>query len=139
MLIPLYLGGQAHRLGAEHEDVSGTVLDIRIGGRGRGREREDALRLESLPGILEGLVDGHHGQVVVVQACATQVSVIEVEAQRLYQMQFGTGNRGQSDGVTGITRNLGGIEKNLEHNPSVPRGRAGLGGRLHRTTQANGE
>ena len=83
-------------------------------------------------------MDGHHGQVVVVQACATQVSVIEVEAQRLHQMQFGTGNRGQTDGVTGITRNLGGIEKNLEHNPSVPRGRAGLGGRLHRTTQANG-
>lgn len=138
MLIPLYLGGQAHRLGAEHEDVSGTVLDIRIGGRGRGREREDALRLESLPGILEGLVDGHHGQVVVVQACATQVSVIEVEAQRLHQMQFGTGNRGQSDGITGITRNLGGIEKNLEHVPKCTPRPGGLGGGLHRTTQANG-
>ncbi len=138
MLIPLYLGGQTHRLGAEHEDVSGTVLDIRIGGRGRGREREDALRLEGPPGVLEGLVDGHHGQVVVIQARAAQVSVIEVETQRLHQMQFGTGNRGQADGVTGITRNLGGIEKNLEHNPSVPRGRAGLGGRLHRTTQADG-
>ena len=77
-------------------------------------------------------MDGHHGQVVVIQARAAQVGVIEVETQRLHQMQFGTGNRGQSDGVTGITRNLGGIEKNLEHVPKCTARPGGLGGRLRR-------
>ena len=117
MLVPLYLGGQTHRLGAKHEDVSGTVLDIRVGGRGRGGERKNTLRSQSLPRILKGLMHRHHRQVVIVQTRAAQMRIIKVKAQRLHQVQLSASNRRQTDSVAGIARNLRGIEKNLEHVP----------------------
>lgn len=61
-------------------------------------------------------MDGHHGQVVVIQARAAQVGVIEVENPSGSTRCNSAPVIAQSDGVTGITRNLG-VEKNLEHVP----------------------
>ena len=42
---------------------------------------------------------------------------MEIEAQRLDQVQFGAGHRGQPDGVSGVAGDFGREEKNAEHGP----------------------
>ena len=62
---------------------------------------------------------GHDRQVMVVEASPAQVGVLEVKAQGLDQVQLCTGDSGQTNRVTGITRNFRGIKKNLEHPNSL--------------------
>ena len=64
---------------------------------------------------LEVLVHRDHGEVVVVQARPAQLGVLEVEAQRLHQVQLGAGHRGEADGVAGVAGDFGGVEEDSKH------------------------
>jgi hypothetical protein len=55
------------------------------------------------------------GQVVVIQAGAGQLPVFQIEAERLHQMQSGTGIRGQPYHIAGIGRDFGLEEDDMKH------------------------
>ena len=59
-------------------------------------------------------VDLHIGEVVVVQACALEVFVIEVEAERLDEVQARARDGGGTDGVAGVGGDHGVVEDNVQ-------------------------
>ena len=60
-------------------------------------------------------VDGHVGQVAVVQSGTLELLVLEVEAERLDQVQAGAGIRREADDVAGVGRDLRMDEDDVEH------------------------
>ena len=58
------------------------------------------------------LLDGRH--LAIIEACAPDLCLVELEAERMNQVQSGTNVGAQSDDVTGIRRYLGLIEDQVE-------------------------
>ncbi|MCY1241495.1 hypothetical protein D9M72_543990 [compost metagenome] len=117
MRIVLEFRRKSHRFRSEEKDVAGEVTDIRVGGFAVGRERIDALGLQSLPGGLDAFVHRHDGEVVVVQAGAAKFGVGKIKAQRLHEVQFGARDGSQADGVARIAGNFRSVEEDAEHRP----------------------
>ena len=55
------------------------------------------------------------GILVVIQPGPAQRLVVEIEAERLDEMQFGAGVGAQTNDIAGIGRNFGLIEDDGEH------------------------
>ena len=79
---------KAGRFGTEHQDIAGLVADIGERRRGMRREGVHPSRRQRFPGGRQIGVDGNRHQVVVIQACAPQFRLGEVESEWLDQMQF---------------------------------------------------
>lgn len=106
---------QAHGFGTEHEDIAFAVTDVRIGGLAVGSVGKDAFRLQGRPRCIDVLVDSDDGEIVVIQAGAAKLGVGKVEAEGLHQMEFSSGDGGQTDGVARITRDFWSVEEDAEH------------------------
>lgn len=65
--------------------------------------------------ILPAGIGGHVQVLPVAQAGATYRLVIERKAQRLHQMQAGTGDHAGTADIARIGRNLGRIQHDIEH------------------------
>ena len=74
-----------------------------------------ARRRQRLDSGVERRVHGHHGEVVVVQSRAPQLRVLEGEAERLDEVQVGTGGRGDADRVAGVAGDARLDEHQVEH------------------------
>ena len=105
---------QAGRLGAEEEDIALLVFHVREPLIGVGGEGKDPRAGQGLHTGLEILVDLQLCQVVVVQACAFEVFVVEVEAQRLNEVQARARDGGGADGVAGIGGDHGVVEDDVQ-------------------------
>lgn len=105
---------QTGRLGAEEEDIALLVFHVREPLIGVGGEGKDARAGQSLHAGIEVLVDLQICQVVVVQARALEVFVVEVEAQRLDEVQARARDGGGADGVAGIGGDHGVVEDNVQ-------------------------
>lgn len=55
------------------------------------------------------------GEFVIIQPGATQLPIVELETQRLHQMQVNAGVGAEANNVAGIRRNLWLIEDDVEH------------------------
>jgi len=64
-------------------------------------------------------MDVQMGVFVVVQAGAPQLCVVERKSQRPHQMQRGAGIGTEPDDVAGVRRNLGLIERDLDHRSTL--------------------
>ncbi|GAB3530241.1 hypothetical protein GCM10027402_35170 [Arthrobacter monumenti] len=64
-------------------------------------------------------MDVQDGEIVVVEAGAAELGVVQVEPQRPDKMQLGASDGGKADGITGITGDLGGVKEDAEHPTSV--------------------
>ena len=105
---------QSGRFGAEEEDVTLLVFDvreplIRVGGEG-----EDPRAGEGLHTGVEIFVDLEICQVVVVQAGALEVLVLEVEAEWLDEVQARARDGGGADGVAGVGGDHGVVEDDVQ-------------------------
>src|SRR5439155_16102150 len=69
---------------------------------------------------------------VVVEAGALQLAIVEPEAQRLDQVQLGAGVRCQSNDVAGVGRDLGLNENDRHHGATI---QSAPGGSVRATTQ----
>jgi hypothetical protein len=63
----------------------------------------------------------HRGEVVIVEAGALQLPVLEGEAERLDEVQPRAGVGGEADDVAGIGRDLGMDEDDIKHEQNPPR------------------
>lgn len=91
------LGGNAVGLVAEQQRVAvlvGHLVEVVLGVRG---EREDAGIRDGVEAGIDVRVDDHVGEVVVVQAGAFEVLVVEIEAERFDKVQLRAGVRRQTD------------------------------------------
>src|SRR5699024_7545403 len=87
--------GQPGRLGPEQQHVLAGVVDVVEGHVGVGREGEDPrLRHRGESGV-DVRVEADVGQVVIVQPGTAELGVLEVEAERLDEVEVGTGDGGQ--------------------------------------------
>ena len=105
---------QTGRLGAEEEDIALLVFHVAKPLIRVGSEGEDARAGQSLHASVEVLVDLQICQVVVVQARALEVFVVEVEAQRLNEVQARARDGGGADSVASIGRDHGVVEDNVQ-------------------------
>ena len=94
--------GQPGGFGAKQERVAVPVGNVVVVRGGLGGEREDARSVQRGKAGLYIWVDLHVREVVVVQARALEVLVVEVEAEGLDQVQDGTSIGAQSDRVAGV-------------------------------------
>ena len=56
-------------------------------------------------------------KIVIIQPGTAQMRIFKIESSTLDEVKFSPGYCGQTNGVSRIPRNFGGIEKNLEHVP----------------------
>lgn len=61
------------------------------------------------------LMDDDGGEFVIIQPGTTELPIVELETQRLHQMQVNAGVGTETDDVAGIRRNLWLIEDDVEH------------------------
>ena len=78
-------------------------------------EREDARVGDGIEAGVDVLVDDHVRQVVVVQAGAFEVLVVEVEAERLDEVQLRPGVGGEADGGAGVAADGWVVVDQVEH------------------------
>ena len=105
---------QAGGFGAEEEDIALLVFHVAKPLIRVGREGEDARAGQSLHASVEVLVDLQICQVVVVQARALEVFVVEVEAEWLNEVQARARDGGGADGVAGIGGDHGVVEDDVQ-------------------------
>ncbi len=105
---------QAGRLGAEEEDVTLLVFDVREPLIRVGSEGEDPRAGEGLHTSVEIFVDLQVRQVVVVKARAFEVLVLEVEAEWLDEVQARARDGGGADGVAGVGGDHGVVEDDVQ-------------------------
>ena len=109
------LNGNAVGLVAEQQRVAvavGHLVVVVLGVRG---EREDARVGDGIEAGVDVLVDDHVRQVVVVQAGAFEVLVVEVEAERLDEVQLYPGVGGEADGGAGVAADGRVVVDQVEH------------------------
>lgn len=119
MLVMFHFCWQPDGFGTEEQHITGQVFDRRVGLFAVGGEGVDPLRFQGGPGFLQGVMDVQDGEVMVVESCAAEFGVVQVEPQRPDEMQLGAGHGGKTDGITGITGDLGGVKEDAEHPTSV--------------------
>ena len=105
---------QAGGLGAEEEDIALLVFHVAKPLIRVGREGEDARAGQSLHASVEVFVNLQICQVVVVQARALEVFVVEVEAEWLNEVQARARDGGGADGVAGIGGDHGVVEDDVQ-------------------------
>ncbi len=69
----------------------------------------------------------HHGELAVIEPGAPDRASIELESERLDQMQSAAGIGAQTDDVAGIRWNLWLVQDDLKHRAIVMRQRADRG------------
>lgn len=113
--------GQAGRLGAEEQDIARLIADIAERLFSMSGEGIDLSALTQVgEQRIEVRVDDHVGKIVIVEPCAAQVRVAEVEAERLDQMEGDPRAGRQPDGIAGVGGDAGLIEDDVEHEPRLP-------------------
>ena len=105
---------QTGRLGAEEEDIALMVFHVAKPLIRVGREGEDARAGQGLHAGIEVFVNLQVRQVVVVQTCALEVLVLEVEAEWLNEVQARARDGGGADGVAGIGGDHGVVEDDVQ-------------------------
>ena len=110
--------GQPGGLGTEQEGVITAPVDLGVETLGVGGEGEDAPR-DMLQTLLPGGVDKRVGQVVVVQAGATQLGIVHVE-QGGHKVKHGAGVGAQADRRPGVARDARGEEDDVQHGDILP-------------------
>ena len=93
------------------------VADVRVGGLAVGGVGKNPFRLEGSPRGVDVFMDSDYGQVVVIEPGATQLGIGKIKAEGLYQMKFGPGNGGQTNGIARIARDFWSVEEDAEHCP----------------------
>ena len=114
--------GNIAGLRAEQQNVGRLVFDLRIQLRGVRGECDDARIRHRFHEILEIRVQHHMGHVVVVEACAAQLGVAQIEPERFHQMQDRAGDRAQADRRAGVAGDARAVIAQMR------RGRRRLGG-----------
>lgn len=83
-------------------------------------EREHPIGCQRLPRGREVRVNGHRGQIVVIQPGSAQFRFGQIEPERLDQMQFAAGPGNQTYGVAGVLRNPGFMKHQSKHRFTLP-------------------
>ncbi len=106
--------GKPCGLGPEQESIARLKLNRGIKGRGGRRKGENARVREGSEAGVDIGVDDHVGQVVIVQARAAQMLIIQGKPQGLNKVQSGTRARAHADRIAGIGRNDRIIEDDMQ-------------------------
>ena len=104
---------QTGGLRAEQEGIITAPVDLGVEALGAGGEGKDAPGnlVQALP---PGGVNTRVGQLVVVQAGATQLGVVHVE-QRVHEVEHGAGVGAQTNRRPGVTGDARGEEDDVQH------------------------
>ncbi len=114
-----HLGGQAAGLWAEQERIAVGEGGRIVAGAAAGTQGEQAARSDGLQRGVQRSVDLQACVFVVVQAGAFELLVLELEAERLDQVQLGAGVGAKADGIAGVGRYFGLEQQDMQ------RGRGG--------------
>ena len=79
---------------------------------GKGKDAAP-LAGKGLQRLIDGIVNTHIGQVMLIKPVATQILVIEVEPQWLGQMQHSSRARTHADSVSGVRRDDRPVKKHV--------------------------
>lgn len=79
------------------------------------RDGEHAVSCEARRALGPVVVDAERGELVVIQACAHELLIFEGKPQRLHEVQSCAGICTETDDVTGVRRDLGLIQDDVEH------------------------
>lgn len=113
--------GQAGRLGSEKQDIARLIADIAERLLGMSGEGIDLSALAQVgEQRIEVRMDDHVRKIVIIEPCAAQVCVAEVEAEGLDQMKGDPRAGRQPDGIAGVGGDAWLIEDDVEHEPRLP-------------------
>src|ERR1700674_753045 len=98
----------------QHKHVTGLESQIGVANRPFGRHGEQPLSSETFAADGPVLVYPNVRELVIVQAGAAHLCVVEGKTEWLYQMQTHTGIGAQPNDVAGIGGNLGLVENQVD-------------------------
>jgi hypothetical protein len=108
---------QTARFRPEQKRIAGPVLDRAVEMAAARFDRKEARPRESSEAAAEVRMNFDGREIVIVESRALQALVVEPEPQRLDQMQRRAGIGAESNGVSGIRRDLGFKQDYVEHRP----------------------
>ncbi len=106
--------GKPRGLRSEQKSIARLKLNRGIKGRGGRRKSENARVRKGGEASVDIGVDDHVGQVVIVQARAAQMLVIQGKPEGLDKVQSGARARAHADRIAGIGRNNRIIEDDMQ-------------------------
>ncbi len=105
---------QAARFRTEHEGIAGGVVDLVVALTAAGRYAEPTRWLDRRKEVREIGMLLNRGELAVVEPGASQALVVELESERMNQVQSAAGIGAQAYDIAGIRRNLRLIEHDMK-------------------------
>ncbi len=107
--------GQAAGLRAEQQGIAGLEPGLIVTGLTARSQGEHALRPDRFPPLFEAVILLHPGQLVIVEPGAARPGAVQLEAERMDQVQRRPGVGRQTNNIARVRRDFRFIKDDVKH------------------------